>query len=169
METDKFEFDDSKPSLDLAHRKGTDRIQINNLLSAVSMAALSVLLSTDYEFNTALIGQLALSVPLLIISSLSYAKIAYRPIGEIHVWDNYGWWTHTVGLTMIMNAMALLLWQTNNVEIAIIFIAVNISLYTIYSVIDIFTKRSRMAEKLRKICIHILLILCGALLPILYK
>ena len=64
--------------------KGSNRIQVNNILSAVCLAALSVLLAqSDKEFSPWIIGQLGVAIPFLVTSSLAYAKLCYRTGGEV--------------------------------------------------------------------------------------
>src|ERR1700738_3677702 len=78
--------------------RGSDRIQINNLLTAVSITVLSVLLSISKPgLSGWIIIQLAITIPCLVTSSLAYAKMCYRGADEYHIWDNLGWMTHSLG------------------------------------------------------------------------
>lgn len=67
--------------------KGSDRILINSILAAVSIAALAVMLdSKEHKLNAWSIAQLAMSIPFLITSSLAYAKTCYRHDDEYYTW-----------------------------------------------------------------------------------
>jgi hypothetical protein len=148
--------------------KGSDRIQVNNILCAVSIGALTVILSLGGSGqNLWLVGQLALPIPLLVTSSLAYAKLSYRGQDEFFLWDNLGWVTHSLGYIMILNAMALLLYRNGYVGVVWIFVAVNVALFLTYSIIDITAKKSRKKEKLIKLGFYLLCLFFGTLLPVL--
>ena len=67
--------------------KGSDRILINSILAAVSIAALAVMLdSKEHKLNAWSIAQLAMSIPFLITSPLAYAKTCYRHDDEYYTW-----------------------------------------------------------------------------------
>lgn len=148
--------------------KGSDRIQINNILSAVCIGALSILLglSSD-ELSGWTVGQLALAVPCLVTSSLAYAKICYRPSDEYRVWDRLGWVTHSLGYIMILNAVGIMLYRRSFPAIAWGFITVATSLFVVYSVLDIAARKQRLGEKGLKLGLYLLSFLLGSILPIL--
>lgn len=147
--------------------RGSDRIQINNFLGAISIATLSVLLSLSKPGTFGWIfAQLAVAIPCFITSSLAYAKMTYRGNDEYYIWDNLGWVTHTLGYIMILNALTIMLYQRYT-SIAWIFIGVTILLFLIYSVLDVLAKRRRLKEKGLKLSFYIVLIFIGAILPIL--
>jgi len=146
--------------------RGSDRIQINNLLTAVSITVLAVLLSISKPgLSGWIIIQLAITIPCLVTSSLAYAKMCYRGTDEYHIWDNLGWVTHSLGYIMILNAITILLHQ-NYPMIAWILIGVTVLLFFIYSGLDIVAKRRRLKEKGLKLGFYLLLIFLGAVLPI---
>lgn len=147
--------------------RGSDRIQINNFLGAISIATLSVLLSLSKPGTFGWIfAQLAVAIPCFITSSLAYAKMTYRENDEYYIWDNLGWVTHTLGYIMILNALTIMLHQRYT-SISWIFIGVTILLFLIYSVLDVLAKRRRLKEKGLKLSFYIVLIFIGAILPIL--
>lgn len=147
--------------------KGSDRIQINNILSAVCVGVLSILLGLS---TSALSGwevsQLALAIPFLVTSSLAYAKLCYRPSNEYRIWDKLGWITHSLGYIMILNAIAIMLYRSNFPVIAWGFIAITGLLFTVYSVLDIIANKKRFREKGLKLGFYLLYILFGAIVPI---
>src|SRR6266849_5270071 len=149
--------------------KGSNRIQVNNILSAVCLAALSVLLAqSDKNFSPWIIGQLGIAIPFLVTSSLAYAKLCYRTGGEVKVWDVLGWFTHSVGYIMILNATALLLFLRKQYTVlAWLFLGATVSVFVLYSVLDIIAKRSRFLEKTWKLVFYLLSIFAGSALPIL--
>src|SRR2546427_12711804 len=90
---------------DYRSKKGSDRIQINNILCAVCVAALSVLLGLSRDkLSSWAIGQLALAIPLLVTSSLAYAKVGYRHSDESRRWDTLVWLGHSLGYAAVLIA-----------------------------------------------------------------
>lgn len=149
-------------------KKGSDRIQINNILCAVCVAALSVLLGLSREkLSSWTIGQLALAIPLLVTSSLSYAKVGYRSLGEAHRWDTLGWLGHSVGYAAILNATGTMLYRSGFAGVTWLFVGVVLSLFLIYSVVDVHAKRRRLTEKCLKLLFYVSLLFVGLVLPIL--
>jgi hypothetical protein len=150
-----------------AKAKGSDRIQINNVLSAACIGILSILLSVaDARLSIWVIAQLAVAVPCLVTSSLAYAKMIYRPESEFGVWDTLAWATHSLGYLLVLNAVALLAYVNNHGGAAVIFLVATVVLFVAYSLIDILLKRSRLWEKLWKLLAYLALLFVGAVLPI---
>lgn len=147
--------------------RGSDRIQINNLLCAVSITILAVILSLSrLGVSEWIIIQLAITIPCLVTSSLAYAKMAYRPDEEYHLWDNLGWATHSLGYILILNALIIMLHRQYPAA-AWILIGVTVSLFVLYSGLDVLAKRKRLKEKAAKLSFYLLLMFIGAILPIL--
>ena len=95
-------------------KKGSDRIQINNILCAVCVAALSLLLGLSRDkLSEWTIGQLAVAIPLLVTSSLCYAKVGYRSTDEAATWDTLGWLGHSVGYAAVLNATGTMLYRSH--------------------------------------------------------
>ena len=147
--------------------KGSDRIQINNLLSAICIGILTILLTVSkYKISQWILVQLSCAIPSLIISSLSYAKITYRDSNEIKIWDSFGWLLHIIGYILITNSILLLLYQTNNRISFWVFFIFNWLCYLIYSLIDIFKNKGHICEKFCKIYLFSLLIFIGSFIPV---
>jgi hypothetical protein len=133
----------------------------------VCVAALSVLLSVSIGKPSAwTIGQLAVAIPFLVTSSLSYAKVSYRKSHEAARWDTLGWIGHSVGYTAILNSTGILLYDRGFARVAWIFLAVVVLLFLTYSILDVHAKRKRFKEKLLKLLFYFSLIFIGLVLPI---
>jgi hypothetical protein len=157
------------PSLghaEYAKAKGSDRIQVNNVLSAACVAILSILLSvSDARLSTWVIAQLAVAVPCLVTSSLAYAKMIYRPDSEFGVWDTLAWATHSLGYLLVLNSVALLAYVNYHGGAAAILLVATVILFVTYSLIDILLKRSRLWEKTWKLLAYLALLFAGSVLP----
>lgn len=150
--------------------KGSDRIQINNLLSAICIGVLTVLLSLSQNIISEwVLVQISCAIPALIISSLSYAKISYRNLKEIKKWDYFGWGLHIFGYLMIINSLLLLLYQKSEFICFWIFLIFTYTIYLVYSVLDIINNIQNFKEKIIKICFFSLFLFSGSILPILEK
>jgi hypothetical protein len=153
---------------ELSRVKGSDRIQINNILAAACVTILSVLLGlSGVQFSAWMVVQLALATPLLVTSSLAYAKTGYRDAREYHVWDSLGWATLSLGYVMLLNALAIMLYTTNYSAASWWFIGVTILLFVVYSVLDVRASKKRLKEKSWKLGFYLALMFLGAILPML--
>ena len=159
----------TKSDINLMNSKGSDRIQINNILSAVCIGALSVYLSLSQEkISQWILVQLAVAIPCLITSSLAYAKLCYRVSDEYHIWDKLGWITHSLGYIMIINSISILLFQKNYITSLWLFITATVFLFIIYSILDIVAKRYRLKEKIIKLAIYLVILFAGSIAPIIF-
>jgi hypothetical protein len=148
--------------------KGSDRIQINNILAAACTAILSVLLGlSGTRFSGWMVVQLAAATPLLITSSLAYAKLGYRDVKEYPIWDTMGWVTLSLGYNMLLNSLAIMLYNSGYAAVCWWFIGIILALFITYSVADIVAKKKRWKEKTWKLAFYLALIGLGAVLPIL--
>lgn len=145
--------------------KGSERIQINNILTAVCIGALSLFLFFEDKISPWSVGQLAMAVPLLVTSSLAYSKVCYR-IGEHRIWDPLGWFTHSIGYIMIINAITILIYKSNYHSVAWLFTAVVVFLFILYSMMDVIAKKRRFFEKTVKLLFYLFLIFIGSVLPV---
>ena len=154
-------------SEDLIRVKGSDRIQIINILAAVSITILSVLLGLSGQtFSNWMVVQLAASTPLLITASLAYAKTCYRPGREFRLWDRLGWVTLSLGYGLILNMLALLLFTGGYPLATGAFMATVMILFVVYSALDVAARGARLEEKLWKLIFYLVLLGAGSLLPI---
>jgi hypothetical protein len=151
-------------------KKGSDRIQVNNILCAVCVGALAILLGlSGNKLSAWSIGQLAIAIPVLVTSSLAYAKTCYRSLDEIERWDKLGWLTHTIGYTAIVNSVGLLLYNNHFVGVAWIYLGTVVALFVTYSVIDVICNKDRLKEKSLKLLLYLILFAVGFVVPITTK
>lgn len=148
--------------------KGSDRIQINNILGAAAIAILSVLLGLSGQRLPAwMLFQLATATPLFVTSSLAYAKVGYRPESEYAVWDALGWATMSVGYIMLLNSLMLMLYASTHRAVSWWFLGATVLLFASYSGLDVIVNRKRLGEKAWKLAFYLALLFCGSVLPIL--
>jgi hypothetical protein len=151
---------------DLIRTKGSDRIQINNILAAACIAVLSVLLGlSGQRFSNWMILQLAAATPLLVTSSLAYAKLCYRSLDEFPIWDNLGWVTLSLGYNLLLNALVIMLYTSGYWAASWWFVGAIVVLFVSYSTLDILASRKRLVEKLWKLGFYLVLLFCGSVLP----
>ena len=147
---------------------GSDRIQINNILAAACIAILSVLLGLSSErFSQWMVIQLAAATPLLVTSSLAYANISFRDIREFPIWDNLGWVTMSLGYSMLLNVLTLMLYASSYSAAAWWFTGANILLFVVYTALGVKANKKRIREKAWKLGFYLALMFLGAGLPIL--
>ena len=153
---------------DMLRTKGSDRIQINNILAAASITILSVLLGlSGMRFSNWMVLQLAAATPLLVTSSLAYAKLSYRDSSEFPLWDGLGWAALSLGYIMLLNALAIMLYASHYPAASWGFIGVTVFLYIVYSLLDVIARRKRLKEKSWKLAFYLSLMFFGAVLPML--
>jgi L-asparagine transporter-like permease len=161
-------MDSNRGVEDVRRAKGSDRIQINNILAAACIAILSVLLGlSGKQFSNWMVMQLAAATPLLVTSSLAYAKISYRDPREYPVWDGLGWVTLSLGYIMLLNALAIMLCTSGYPTVSWCFISVAVLLFVAYSMLDVKANKKNLREKGRKLGFYLALMFLGAILPIL--
>src|SRR5262245_21007683 len=154
-------------TVDLLTNKGSNRIQINNILSAVCVTALSILLSLNQgrEPSAWMVAQLAAAIPCLVTSSLAYATLCYRQESAGRGCAVLGWLTHSAGYIMILNATAILLYRTQYRQTSWPFLGVHAFVFVLYSVLDIVAKRQRLGEQTWKLGFYLFFIIAGAGMP----
>lgn len=148
---------------EFANLKGSQRIQVNNILAAISIALIPILItdSSTKKISDWIMVQLSASIPLLITSSLFYTKCCYRPQKEYDWWNSAAMITHSLGYFGIINSTALLMYYHGYTTASwSLIIAVVISLLC-YSAIDVFLKPTRFIEKLLKLIFYLLTIRVG--------
>ena len=156
------------PDDEYAQRKGSDRIKINNLLAAMSVAALAILLkgADDTSQRWMCLLQFAAAVPVLVSSSLAYAKLVYRAKSERTTWDRLGWFTHTIGYIMILNALTILVFTAGYVYTAWAVLGIIVALFLVYATVDVVLARRRAVEKCSKLAFSLACLAGGSVVPI---
>jgi small-conductance mechanosensitive channel len=152
---------------DLRRGKGSDRIQINNILAAACITILSVFLGlSGKKFSDWMVVQLAAATPLLVTSSLAYAKASYRDLREYPIWDYLGWTMLSLGYIMLLNALAIMLYTSGYSVASWWFVGATILLFMAYSVLDVKANKKRLKEKGWKLGFYLASMFLGAILPI---
>ena len=161
-------MDSNRGVEDVRRAKGSDRIQINNILAAVCIAILSVLLGlSGKKFSNWMVIQLAAATPLLVTSSLAYAKIGYRDPRECPIWDGLGWATLSLGYIMLLNALAIMLYTSSYATVSWWFLGITVLLFVAYSMLDVKANKKNLREKGWKLGFYLALMFLGAVLPML--
>src|SRR5205085_3535324 len=110
-----FNQDFIDPPKKFGQAKGSVRIQINNVLSAICIALIAILTNNknlNYAVYVDIFSELSIAIPCLVTSSLLYSKICYRPEKEYKLWNKWAWITHTFGYFLIINVLFLLLYSS---------------------------------------------------------
>jgi hypothetical protein len=150
-----------------SRQKGSERIQINNFLGAVCIGVLSVLLGlADTRSGAWVIALIGIAIPCFLTSSLAYAKTTYRPDDEYVKWDRLGWWGHTIGYVLVLDALAVLMFRNGYVALAWLFVGVAVLSLLVYSAVDLSSHSYRLPRRLWRLAAHVGLIGLGFVLPI---
>lgn len=171
-----FNQDYNETPKEFSKTKGSERIQINNILSAITIAVLTILAQNQdsNSYYTIILSELSAAIPILILSSLAYSKICYRSHNEYIYWNGSGWLTHTIGYFLLIDGIFLLLYSHSFIVPAKTLLITTLVLIIIYSILDIVTspdksvRIERTKEKAIKLTIYLLILLLGAIFPIYY-
>jgi hypothetical protein len=175
MKVNLFNQDFEKAPKQFASIKGSERIQINNVLSAISIAVVAILVGSNPNTRTSnpallnIIAELTASIPLLVTSSLLYSKICYRPASEYKYWNGGAWTTHTLGYFLIIDSLFLLLYSNNYHFAGYLLLILTLALVLVYSVLDVITAgertlmNERLLEKIIKFICYLAIIYFGSL------
>lgn len=163
-------FHEGKDNELTAQSKGSDRIQINNILAAISVTILAILAGAMDKVHPVAIYGLVVAVPLLVTSSLAYTKLSYRK-GEYEAWNGLGWWTHTLGYFIVIGSISVHLASQGERMVASSLLLANFALVVVYSIVDVNatkvakTRQLRMKEKVLKgLVIAVVLGFAGAVI-----
>jgi hypothetical protein len=152
---------------EIFRQKGSDRIQINNLLSSICIGMLTILLTlSKFSISKWILVQLSCAIPCLYISSLSYSKIVYREPVEMKYWDNLGWFLHMGGYVLVINSLLLLLLQTDNYFSFWVFLIFTWISYFLYSFIDVKINNDHIREKSIKLYVFSFCLFVGSIIPL---
>jgi len=144
--------------------KASARVTINSFMMGSLFVILTLIWSLNPgRFSYATIVQLVLAIPLLFVSSLTYAKIGYWQ--ETKLWDTYGWFTNTIGTLFIINVAGLIT-ATLYKNLAIFYFVLTILLMAIYSAVNVVYRPASFKEKLFKFLFLVVIIVLGGLLPV---
>lgn len=153
----------TEPPHEFAKAKGSQRIQINNILSAIAVAIIAILISNNstVKISDWIITQLSASIPLLITSSLFYAKTCYRGKKEYPYWNFAGGIAHSLGYFGIINAITLLMYFGGYLIASWVLIISVFFLVILYSSMDVMLNKKRLVEKIIKFVLYISIIAIG--------
>jgi hypothetical protein len=147
--------------------KGSNRIAINGLLSAVSLAVISMLLVDKIRVSPWIVGQLSTAIPLLVTSSLAYEKLAYRSsVKEQKAWDRVGRICHSIGYLFVINALVLQLYSFGYGYAAYATLVVVVALHLLTLVTKIAVGEDRRAVAVRRFLLYLATISLGSAGPI---
>ncbi|MEI8061240.1 MAG: hypothetical protein WCG99_03015 [Candidatus Berkelbacteria bacterium] len=144
--------------------KSISRVTINGTMMASLFFILTLVWTLGpQKFNTSIITQLVLAIPMLFISSLSYAKVSYRE--KHHVFDRFAWITTTLGNNFVLNVAGLMA-ATFSKPIAIIYFSTSFILITIYYIINIYDGLDTAREELLKLLFILIIMVIGGIIPL---
>ena len=144
--------------------KGGARVSINAFMMANLFFILTLIwtLSPD-KFSKFIIYQLVLGIPLLFISSLSYAKLGYWK--DILVWDRFAWITNTMGNIFVLNIIGLIA-ATIDRTLSFVYFGFVIVLITSYYGINVKLAPHTTWARIRKFVFFIIILALGGILPL---
>lgn len=147
--------------------KAMMKVSIGSAMIGVLFFVLTFILTFGYKnFNFLAIVQLVLAVPLLYVSTLAHAKIAYWK--ETMLWDIYGWLAGNIGNTIILNAIGLMIGNISK-NLAFAYFGLLVVLMFGYSWINIVYNRKSLNQKILKFIFFLAIIFFGGILPFLLK
>lgn len=134
------------------------------LLSTAIFAFFTTInLRKEFLFQPLLLAQLVLSMPLLLTSTLAYAKLGYRE--KIAAWALLGWVTFELGYAFLLNVIGILMATAISLPLAIVFFAASCCLALVYSIVDaVSTPGGYTTERLAKDLLFIVIQLTLGLL-----
>lgn len=142
--------------------KAGAKVEINNILMAVCVAALSLLWTLFRDgVHPFVLAQLVFAVPLLYTSSLAYAKVAYWR--EAKLWDELGWFTGTTATAGIFNALGIMTYTVGYPGLAIAYYLVTWILLGVYTLVNILYHPEHHWPRIFKFVFFVLLQAVGGL------
>ena len=115
--------------------KASAKIGINSNLIAVCITVLGIIWAFDPErLKPWLLMQFIFAVPLLYISSIAYAKIAYYR--DIKYWDTLGWFTGTMATAFVLNIIGILVFFLGHTVMSLVYFLFTWFLLMIYTIIN---------------------------------
>ena len=136
--------------------KAAAKIRINNTLIAVCMTIFGIIWAfAPGRLSVEILLQFIFAVPLLYISSISYAKIAYRK--ETKLWDYFGWFTGTTATAFVLNVIGVLTFFLGYPIMTLIYFVVIWSLLIVYTSINICYNPKKIGVKVFKLLFFIII------------
>ncbi len=114
--------------------------------------------------NELLSMQIVLAIPLLFSSIFARSRSVY--VGkDTALWKNYGFLCFLVAYTLLVNSVGILLALFAKPMIVYIFFFANITLAETYSLMEIIERKEKIAERIWKDGLFIILLIFLGLLP----
>ncbi len=81
------------------------RVSVNTMLIGICFTVFTLIwtLDRDGNFNYLILSQLAISIPLLLSSTVSYSKVGYRKNPDL--WNRFAVFTYLTGYSLILNVV----------------------------------------------------------------
>ncbi len=154
----------AKRDIQINPEKAASRVAINAFMIGSLFMILTLIWTLGpNKFNPFIIWQLVLAIPLLFISSLAYAKVSYRM--NAHMFDRYGWISHTLGNNMVLNSFGLIA-ASFFMTLGIVYFLLAILTVSLYYIIDSKQDRSQSKENLLKVILILVIFLVGGIYPL---
>jgi hypothetical protein len=147
------------------HAKATNNLTINSFLIGSVFFIFSIIWTLDpHKFSKVLMVQLVFSIPLLFVSSLAYAKIAYWK--ETKLWDSFAWFTNTVANIFLLNVVGLMVAEVYR-DMSMMYFFALIGLLLVYSLINIVYRPDLFKQKIFKFLFFAVGVVIGGIFPLL--
>lgn len=116
--------------------KSSMRVSITTMLIGVCFTIFTLVwvFGTSVKFNDLILSQLAISIPFLINSTISYSKLGYKSNHE--QWNLFALYTYLTGYALVTNAIGIMIYLVDLFPIAILFFVATWTLEIIYSIIE---------------------------------
>lgn len=159
----KEDLEEIEEEIESKKHKSTSRVKINSSMMGILFGIFSIIwaLSTE-KINSWLLIQLVIAIPLLFVSSLSYAKVGLH--GKTKLFDKFGWYTTTLGNNLVLNVIGLMV-ASYSISLAYLYFSmIAVGMFIYYS-FNVYYKRDTLKEELTKYIIIILVLVIGGIYP----
>lgn len=143
--------------------KASAKVALSSTMIGALFFILTLILTLGPDkFNKFVIVQIALAVPFLFVSILTYSKIAYWK--DNNLWDMLGWFAVNIGNGFLLNVVGLMVASIDK-SLALFYFATLTVLMLIYSLINVHYTR-HFTSKLFKFLFFLAILLLGGILPL---
>ena len=146
--------------------KSRARLKVNLTLLGICFTIFTFIIAVNpslFKNNIFLASQLTIAIPLFITSIFARTKLGYSKKPKI--WDKYGFITFMIAYSFLIDVIGILLSTLVNLNIGIIFFAVNIISALTYSFVEIKEDKAKIKSRIKKDLIFILILVFGGILP----
>ncbi len=129
--------------------KAATKMEANHDLIAVCLTVFGIMWAlTPEKLSLAILLQFIFAIPLLYISSISYAKIAYQQ--DAKFWDYLGWFTGTMATAFALNIIGILTFLLGHAVLSLIYFFITWLLLLVYTLINIYYNPEDKGTKIFK-------------------